>query len=182
MIEAYYDCGQAHNCPHLCRLKYYRLSCRRDSIASAFHEGSTMRYAAIVLLLTLPLAGCKSTSPVLPRYIVSSAPLALLGERHPGVCVAVDPSDEKGVWWWEPGRSGCSSRSTGPTAFLASHATVARSSFGPIDVSFQIQLIMAGAREVKLTLRDGAMLEERTGLRVPTERKASIEVPEMPPD
>ncbi len=140
-----------------------------------------MRYAAIVLLLSVPLAACKSASPVLPRYIVSTAPLALLGEPHPGFCVAVDPSDEKGVWWWEPGRSGCSSRSTGPTAFLASHAAVAHSSSGAIDVSFQIQLMTAGPLEVKLTLRDDAMLEERTGLRVPTERKGSTEVPEMPP-
>jgi len=146
-----------------------------------FHEGSTMRYAAIVLLLNVPFVGCKSPSPEPPRYIVSTEPLALLGDRHPGFCVAVDPSDEKGVWWWEPGRSGCSSRSTGPTAFSASHAAVARSSSGAIDVSFQIQLISGGPLEVKLALRDDAMLDARTGLRVPTERKATTDVPEMPP-
>jgi hypothetical protein len=140
-----------------------------------------MRYAAIVLLLSVPLAGCKSTSTVLPRYIVSTAPLALLGERHPGFCVAVDPSDEKGVWWWEPGPSGCSSRSTGPTAFPASHATVTPASSGVIVVSFQIQLMTDDPLQVRLRLHDDAMLEERTGLRVPTERKASTEVPEMPP-
>jgi hypothetical protein len=141
----------------------------------------TLRFATMVLVLSVPLAACKSASPALPRYIVSVKPLAFLGDRHPGFCVAVDPSDQKGIWWWEPGRSGCSSRSTGPTAFPASHAMVARAASGATDVSFQIELMNTGPRKVALTLRDGAMLEERTGLRVPTERKASIDVPEMPP-
>jgi len=48
-------------------------------------------------------------------------------------------------------------------------------------VSFRIDLMSGEPRQVELTLRDDAMLEERTGLRVPTERRASIEVPEMPP-
>jgi hypothetical protein len=137
-----------------------------------------MRHAVMVLLLSGAFAGCHSTPP---RYIVSKAPLALLGDRHPGLCVAVDPSDDKGVWWWEPGRSGCSSRSTGPAAFPASRASVARSSSGATEVSFQIELISSDALQVMLTLRDGAMLDQRTGLEVATERKASTDVPEMPP-
>jgi hypothetical protein len=72
-------------------------------------------------------------------------------------------------------------RSTGPTAFRAERAAIARSSSGAINVSFQIELIHGGLREVRLTLRNDAMLEERTGLRVRTEHKASIEVPELPP-
>ena len=137
-----------------------------------------MRHAAIVLFLSVPLAGCKSASTVLPRYVVSTRPLALLGDRHPGFCVAVDPGDEKGVWWWEPGRSGCSSRSTGPTVFPASLATVTPSSSGVIVVSFQVPLMTDRPLQVRLRLQDDAMLDERTGLRVPTERKASVEVPE----
>ncbi|HET7696286.1 MAG TPA: hypothetical protein VFK57_11300 [Vicinamibacterales bacterium] len=140
-----------------------------------------MRYAAIVLLLGVPLAGCRSVPIGRPRYIVSTAPLALLGERNPGFCVAVDPSDAKGVWWWEPGRSGCSSRSTGPGVFAASHATVASSPAGVTIVSFEIQLVTDGSLQVRLRLQDDAMVEERTGARVRTERKASIDVPEMPP-
>jgi hypothetical protein len=142
-----------------------------------------MRDAAIVLVFVfgVSLTACKSAQPALPRYIVSTAPLALLGERHPGFCVAVDQNDAKGIWWWEPGRSGCSSRSTGPGAFPANHAVVARSASGAIDASFQIELMIKGPLEVKLTLRDNAMLEERTGLRVSTERRPNTDVPEMPP-
>jgi hypothetical protein len=140
-----------------------------------------MRFAPTVLLLSVALAGCKHAPPVVPRYIVSVTPLALLGERHPGFCIAVDPSDEKGVWWWEPGRTGCSSRSTGPAPFPAHYAAVARSAPGAIEVSFQRPLMTSGPLVVKLTLRDDAMLEERTGRRVQTERKPSADVPELPP-
>ena len=125
--------------------------------------------------------GCEQAPRVVPRYLVTATPLALLGKGHPGFCVAVDPKDEKGVWWWEPGRTGCSSRSTGPGVFPAHYAAVARSPSGAVDVSFQIQLMTSGPLAVKLTLRDDAMVEERTGLRVRTERTASTEVPEMPP-
>jgi hypothetical protein len=138
-------------------------------------------HAATVLLAGAALAGCGSASSALPRYIVSSAPLALFGAPHPGICVAIDPSDATGVWWWEPGRSGCSSRSTGPGVFPADRAAVTPPSSGVIVVTFQLQLKTGGPLPVTLTLRDGAMLEERTGLRVATERKGSRDVPEMAP-
>jgi hypothetical protein len=48
--------------------------------------------------------------------------------------VAVDPTDPKGVWWWEPGRSGCSSRSTGPSAFRGDDATVLAGHAAPRDL------------------------------------------------
>ena len=136
--------------------------------------------AASVLLLSVVLCGCQHAPPAVPRYIVSTAPLTLLA-GHPGFCVAVDPSDEKGVWWWEPGQSGCSSRSTGPGVFPAQSAAVARSATGAVAVSFEIQLMKSSPLVVRLTLRDDAMLEERTGMRVQTERKPSTDLPEMPP-
>jgi hypothetical protein len=43
------------------------------------------------------------------------------------------------VWWWEPGSSGCSSRSTGPTLFKAEFATVSKRD-GTIEAGFRLPL------------------------------------------
>ena len=46
-------------------------------------------------------------------YVVTSDPISV----HPGpggLCVAIDPADPTGIWWWGPGRSGCASRNTMP--------------------------------------------------------------------
>jgi hypothetical protein len=45
-----------------------------------------------------------------PRYLVSERPIDV-GLGPWGLCVALDPLDRQRVWWWEPGASGCRSRS-----------------------------------------------------------------------
>ena len=137
-----------------------------------------MRSGAVLLLLFVPLAACRSSQP---RYIVSTTPMLFVGPRHPGLCVAVDPTDAKGVWWWEPGRSGCSSRSTGPNPFPAWAARVARSAAGALEVSFEIGLMTGGPRVVTLEVAGGEMREIATGLNARTERRATLDVPEGPP-
>jgi len=137
-----------------------------------------MRSAVLVLLILVPIAGCRSSQP---RYIVSTTPMLFIDPRHPGLCVAVDPTDAKGVWWWEPGRSGCSSRSTGPNPFPAAAARVARTTSGTLDVSFEIQLMRAGPRVVRLEVTDREMREAATGLNSRTERRATLDIPESPP-
>src|SRR4029453_19107515 len=79
-----------------------------------------MRVPFIPTLLGLALVACRSMPPEAApaRYIVTTAPLGV-GAASPGICVAVDPTDPQGIWWWEPGWSGCSSRSTGPGVFHA---------------------------------------------------------------
>jgi hypothetical protein len=59
-----------------------------------------------------------------PRYATTLEPIDV-GSSAP-LCVAVDPSDATGVWWWEPGRTGCSGRSTGPRLLKADEGHVAR--------------------------------------------------------
>ncbi len=137
-----------------------------------------MRSAALLLLVVVPLAACRSSQP---RYIVSTTPMLFVDPRHPGLCVAVDPTDEEGVWWWEPGLSGCSSRSTGPSPFRAFSAHVARPTSGTIDVSFNIALMVGGPRVVKLTLTGGEMREASSGLHARTERRSTLDMPERPP-
>jgi hypothetical protein len=135
-----------------------------------------MRATALPLILGLSLA-CQSTPPA-PRYIVTTTPIDVVGVGHPGLCVAVDPTDAQGVWWWEPGRSGCSSRSTGPTVFRAGGANVAAPTpSGEIEVHFQLQLMEGAPRDVGLLLLDGGLRVVGSATRVATERRSNLDVP-----
>ena len=131
----------------------------------------------LVGLLLVALA-CRSA-----RYIVTTAPIDV-GAGPLGLCVAVDPADPQGVWWWEPGQSGCSSRSTGPGVFHAGEATVlARTESAKIEVRFRLPLhgrpgsTMPTFVDVRLAIQDGNMLAATTGTRVPTDRRNDLEVP-----
>ena len=136
-----------------------------------------IRQFVVATFVSLLLINCRP----LPRYIVTTSPIDVVGVGHPGLCVAVDPTDPKGVWWWEPGRSGCSSRSTGPTAFRRENGTVEVTPAGAIDVRFQLQMMVSAPRDVALVVQDGAMQVTKSGQRVPTERRSNLEVPEQPP-
>jgi len=142
-----------------------------------------MTRSATLLLVTAFLAGCRSAPPPVPRYIVTAAPLPLLGPTPPntGFCVAVDPNDPKGVWWWEPGRTGCTSRSTGPDVFPARDAKVARSSSAALDVSFGIPLHDNSVRPISLEVHEDRVRQQPSGPSVSAIRRATLEMPESPP-
>ena len=141
-----------------------------------------MRRNAILLVLLLTPAGCKTIAPAPPRYIVSSEPMLFLGP-NPSFCVAVDPARANGVWLWHPGRSGCTSRMSSLMDAAMIAGKVARLGSDAVEASFQINLMVDGPRHVRLELRDGRMREPSTGLDVPTERRAELDMPgiEGPP-
>ena len=71
--------------------------------------------SSLALVVTLAIVGCdRGAAPADGRYLVDRQ-LRLTSARGLRLCVAVDPRDPHGVWWWQPGASGCTSRSTGPT-------------------------------------------------------------------
>src|SRR3954453_1982652 len=138
-----------------------------------------MRGTAL-LLLSVALA-CHACARASARYIVSATPFHLIATGHPGFCVAVDPADAHGVWGWEPGRSGCSSRSTGPKVFSADRAKVAKTSRAPnvqFDVQFEVQLMERDPLQVRLTVEDDGMRREASGERVSVERRRDLDMPE----
>jgi hypothetical protein len=114
-----------------------------------------------------------------PRYIVTSAPLKVIDPAHPGLCIAIDPKDPTGIWWWDAGRSGCTERSSSTMA--ADRASVARATAGRIDVSFQVGLISGSNLQVRLQASDGRIRDSISGLSVPAERRATLEMPLRPP-
>ena len=136
---------------------------------------------AFATLLGLVSGACRLTSrthPSIPRYVVSTRPIDIgLGA---GFCIAVDPADRQGVWWWEPGGSGCASRSTGPDVFKAEHASVSRpAKSGPIAISFRVgtHSITRPFVDVRLVLESGELRVVESGARVPTERRNDLDVP-----
>jgi hypothetical protein len=145
-------------------------------------EATSVRLRVIPVLAALMLVTLACRSALVPRYILTTAPLDV-GVRGGGLCVAVDPADPKGVWWWEPGESGCSSRSTGPGVFRADDATVvAQTGSAKIEVRFRIGLhsTMPSFADVRLAIQDGDMLTTATGARVTTVRRSDLEVPGTP--
>lgn len=124
------------------------------------------------------MTACKSpTQPsTAGSYLVTNTPIDT-GVTSPALCIAVDTSQADGVWWWQPGRNGCASRSTGPGLFRGMHVTASGAPPGAVVVSFQLQLIdvdhAAGrTADVILTLEDQYMRAQASGARVPTHRRS----------
>jgi hypothetical protein len=151
------------------------MGCPRERLPTSGVPGSVIR-CTWPLLLGLSLGGCRTSARPVPRYIVTVAPINLVGAGHPGLCIAVDPADAQGVWWWEPGPSGCSSRTTGPTVFRAPATVAAPGGSGDIEVRFQLQL-MSGVRDVRLLVHDGGVRETASGALVSTERRRDLDIP-----
>jgi hypothetical protein len=127
------------------------------------------------------LAGCAPiAAPPPARYLATSDPL-LVSLTTPGLCIAVDPSDPHGVWWWQPGPSGCGTRSTGPEIFHAEQATVSRSTeSNVIAVAFRLQLISAhqpSFRDVRLVIEEGRMRTLDGKAAVAVHRRSDLIVP-----
>jgi catechol 2,3-dioxygenase-like lactoylglutathione lyase family enzyme len=99
-----------------------------------------------------------------------------------GLCVAVDPQDAHGVWWWEPGPAGCATRSTGPDVFRADDATVSAQRRGVTAVEFRLEthsatqpsfvrvrLMLEGTTLRSLDTDSQVALEPRDGHAIPQE-------------
>jgi hypothetical protein len=139
--------------------------------------------AAVVALLAT--AGCRRPAPPAGRYLVTATPLVVGLADGKGLCIAVDPGDPHGVWWWEPGASGCARRSTGPGVFHADQAVVSRSTeIDVATVSFPLQLHSAtppAFLDVRLVIEDGTMRTLDYRSTVAVHRRRDLVVPEEPP-
>ena len=113
------------------------------------------------------------------RYIVTVRPIDVgVGA---GLCIAVDPTNPHGVWWWEPGRTGCTSRSTGPDVFPAESArVVAASPAGRLNVSFRLPTHSSTRPfvDVRLIVEDGMMRNTTSAAAVPVVRRKDLKIPD----
>jgi len=135
------------------------------------------------MVLAFLLTACRSIFPSpahLPRYLVTVTPIEVgLGTLR--LCIAVDPLDEHGVWWWEPGASGCSTRSTGPGVFHADEATISKMKPGPTAVGFRLQTHSSTRPfiDVRLLMEGNSMRAVQSGAQVALQRRSDLDVPEM---
>jgi catechol 2,3-dioxygenase-like lactoylglutathione lyase family enzyme len=117
------------------------------------------------------------------RYLVTSSALDV--GAGTGLCIAVDPRDSQGVWWWQPGASGCTTRSTGPNVFHGDAAAVSQPARPEtIAVAFRLGLISRtpSSLDVRLTIADGRIWSLATGADVALSRRRDLDVPERPPE
>jgi hypothetical protein len=137
-----------------------------------------------LLVLAFLLTACRSISPShahLPRYLVTVTPIEV-GLGTLGLCIAVDPLDQHGVWWWEPGASGCATRSTGPSVFHADEATISTMKPGPTTVGFRLQTHSSTRPfiDVRLLMEGNSMRAVQSGAQVALQRRSDLDVHEMP--
>ncbi len=146
-------------------------------------------WLALTVLNLLATRGSAGQVPAATgRYVVTATPITITG-LFKALCVGVDPTDAHGVWWWEPGRSGCSSRSTGPGVFPAEDATVSRSWVRRKSKSASKSRSMVGGPvDVILTVRDGSVFDSKAGVPGPgtnvgvrSERRDDLVLPESAP-
>jgi hypothetical protein len=115
-----------------------------------------------------------------PRYIVTSLPLLHVG---PGLCVAVDPKDPQGVWWWDTGRSGCSTRSSS-VMHPEGAMVVVPNNGGPIDVRFRVGLIAKPPApnfwDVHIAIQGGRAMVAGSNAQVTVDRRNDLELASDP--
>src|SRR4030095_9683767 len=90
-----------------------------------------MRFSVLFAIVVFLSCGTAAQS----RYSITTDPIVPVGD---GLCVAIDPSDPQGAWWWNFGRSGCFSRTS--SIMHPGDATVVASNDGSVDVQFSVGL------------------------------------------
>jgi hypothetical protein len=150
----------------------------------------------VTVALAVVAVACRSTPMArtrAPHYVVSAEPISVHSGPG-GLCVAVDPTDPTGLWWWGPGLSGCSTRNSIPgprqenakglaALFHATDAAVMSRDKGRTTEA-RFRLSMHGEPkfiDVDLVIQDGHMLSVSTGERVNTRQMSNLDIPLVAP-
>jgi hypothetical protein len=150
------------------------------------HIVAQLRRSRLLAVPAILLVTCQAglfTQTSSSRYLVSATPIEV-GLGNLALCIAVDPLDQHGVWWWEPGATGCSTRSTGPDVFHADEATIsATMPTGATALAFRLQTHSSTRPyvDVHLMLQGNTMRALQTGARVSLQQRRNLDIPERPP-
>lgn len=111
-------------------------------------------------------------------YLVSRTPVDV-GTSSRGLCVAVEPGNPKGVWWWNACPDDqCSKRSS--SMMEAENASVSTTSTGAIDVRFRLELIAREPSHLDVVLAiEGERMRGVSGRFVPIDRRPDLTIPEF---
>ena len=142
-----------------------------------------LRRGGLPLLFVLAALACRSTLQPRPsdsHYLLTESAIDV-GEGIE-LCIAVD-GEPQGVWWWMPGETGCTSRSSGPGLVHADQATVSQGTApAPRTVSFRLGTHSAKRPfiDVRLVVQEGRMRAPESGAQVMLQTRGNLDVPEMP--
>jgi hypothetical protein len=111
------------------------------------------------------------------RYAVSAAALNVGSSGK--LCIAIDPTDPHGIWWWQSWTDSCTTRDTGPRLIKADEATVSTDRVG-VHATFRLALHgvppQADHLNVRLVIARGRMRSE-SGSDVPVVYRADLNIP-----
>jgi hypothetical protein len=120
-----------------------------------------------------------AAQPVAP-YIATTTPIQVGPRNH--LCIAIDPLDPSGVWWWNSGVLGCATRSS--DIIRASEATVSRLRDGLIRIEFSLAVHSIDADSavpVRLVLDGRRLRSAETASQVDVEGRQDLAIPEEVP-
>jgi hypothetical protein len=149
------------------------------------HIVGGLRSSRFLVVLAIVLAACRAelfSQTSSPRYLVTATPIEV-GLGNLALCIAVDPLDQHGVWWWEPGATDCATRSTGPDVFHGDEATVsATMPGGATALAFRLQTHSSTRPyvDVHLMLEGSHMRALQSGKRVLIQPLRNLDIPERP--
>ena len=136
-------------------------------------------FGALIVLITSTVVACRST-PEQTGYFITTTPIIPIGN---GLCVGVDPRDPHGVWWWDVGRSGCSSTSS---SLMHSGDAAVVPTGGGFDVRFSVGLISARPepqrRNVHLIVKgeSATLVDPENPLTTAVFRRNNLDLPNEP--
>jgi hypothetical protein len=117
---------------------------------------------------------------VLVLYLVTATPVDVGLRAGHNLCVAVDPSSSDGIWWWDPGSTGCSSRSS--SIMRAEHPSITAKTSSTFEVHFRVGLISrppGSDLEVSLVI-ESDKVRGANGSSVSVLRRADLDIPMAP--
>lgn len=134
------------------------------------------------------------TPPALAQaeYVVTLDPIRI--DSGPGgICIAIDPADRAGVWWWGSGRSGCATRNTMAqpnqesvtglaVLFHPVDAVVSHTPAGETEARFRLALHGPPDHvDLVLIVRGDQLESSPTGMNVGIKRVRQLDIPLLPP-
>ena len=129
-------------------------------------------------LLVAAFAGCRP-APAVERYLVTERTIDVgVGT---GLCIGVAPRDPAGVWWWEPGGTGCASRSTGAVFHPEDARVTPPAGNGVQQVSFRLGVhsLTRPFVDIRLEIDKGTLRVAGTTAAVRLVPRPNLEIPEM---
>lgn len=144
--------------------------------------GSALLLAASIgLSMSVPTASAQRPGRT---YLMTATPI-YVGLGTKGMCIAIDPQDSTGVWWWQSWRPTCATRSTGPGVFHAENGRVSTSPRSKvIGAHLRLDLIpRPGQRQqehvdIDVAFEGNRVRSPATGATVAISRRNNLEIPQ----